>query len=47
MSKWNALKKLLTDRDYRTIRFAKAGVYNRLPDEAYLRKCTVPEWEDL
>lgn len=38
MSKWNGLKKLLTDRDYRTIRLAKAGVYNRLPDEAYLRK---------
>lgn len=38
MSKWNALKKLLTDRDYRTIRLAKVGAYNWMPDEAYLKK---------
>lgn len=38
MSKWNALKKMLTDRDYRTIRLSKAGVYNHMSDEAYLRK---------
>lgn len=38
MSRWNTLKKILTDRDYRTIRLAKAGFYNHLDDKAYLQK---------
>lgn len=38
MSRWKTLKRILTDRDYRTVRLAKAGVYNRMPDEAYLKK---------
>ncbi|MBO5128777.1 MAG: glycosyl transferase [Oscillospiraceae bacterium] len=38
MSRWKTLKRILTDQDYRTVRLAKAGVYNRMPDEAYLKK---------
>ena len=38
MSKWNALQKLLTDRDYRTIKLAKAGFYNHMDDRKYLEK---------
>ena len=38
MSKWSTLKKILTDRDFRTIRLAKAGVYNHMPDREYLTK---------
>ena len=38
MSRWKTLKKILTDRDYRTVRLAKAGFYNHLDDETYLKK---------
>lgn len=38
MSRWQTLKKVLTDRDYRTMRLAKAGFYNRLEDQKYLEK---------
>lgn len=38
MSRWQTLKKVLTDRDYRTVRLAKAGFYNHLDDETYLKK---------
>ena len=36
MSKWQTLKKVLTDRDYRMIRLAKAGAFNHLSDRDYL-----------
>lgn len=36
MSRWQTLKKVLTDRDYRMIRLAKAGAYNHLSDRDYL-----------
>lgn len=38
MSRWQTLKKVLTDRDYRTMRLAKAGFYNRTEDRKYLQK---------
>lgn len=38
MSRWQAIKKVLTDRDYRTVRLAKAGFYNRMDDRKYLEK---------
>lgn len=38
MSKWSTLKKILTDRDYRTVRLAKAGFYNHMDDKSYLEK---------
>lgn len=38
MSRWNTLKKMLTDREYRTIRLAKAGAFNYMSDETYLTK---------
>ena len=38
MSRWNTLIKILSDKDYRTLRLAKAGFYNDMDDEAYLRK---------
>ena len=38
MSRWNTLKKILTDKDYRTIRLAKVGFYNHLDDRAYIEK---------
>lgn len=37
MSKWNTLKKILSDRDYRVMRLAKAGIYNWMDDRAYLQ----------
>lgn len=36
MSRWKTLKKVLTDREYRTIRLAKAGAYNYMSDRDYL-----------
>lgn len=36
MSRWQTLKKVLTDRDYRTVRLAKAGFYNNMPDREYI-----------
>lgn len=38
MSRWNTLRKLITDRDYRTDRLAKAGFYNHLDDRAFIEK---------
>ena len=38
MSRWNTLKRVLTDKDYRTIRLAKVGFYNHLDDRAYIEK---------
>ena len=38
MSRLTTLKKILTDRDYRTIRLAKAGFYDHLDDRTYLEK---------
>lgn len=38
MSRWNTLIKILSDKDYRILRLAKAGFYNYMDDEAYLRK---------
>ena len=38
MSRWKTLKKVLTDKDYRTIRLAKVGFYNHLDDRAYIEK---------
>ena len=38
MNRCNTLKKVLTDKDYRTVRLAKAGFYNRLDDRAYIEK---------
>lgn len=38
MSRWQTLKRILTDRDYRTIRLAKAGFYNRMDDRKYIEK---------
>lgn len=38
MSKWSTLKRILADRDYRTVRLAKAGFYNRMDDRKYLEK---------
>jgi len=38
MSRWQTLKRVLTDRDYRVIRLAKAGFYNHMDDRAYLEK---------
>lgn len=38
MSRLTTLKKVLTDRDYRTIRLAKAGFYDHLDDRTYLEK---------
>ena len=38
MSKWSTLKRMLADRDYRTVRLAKAGFYNRMDDRKYLEK---------
>lgn len=36
MSRWKTLKKVLTDRDYRTIRLAKAGMLFFMSDRDYL-----------
>ena len=36
MSKWQTLKKVLTDRDYRMIRLAKAGAFNFMNDRDYI-----------
>lgn len=36
MSRWQTLKKVLTDREYRLIRLAKAGAFNYMSDEKYL-----------
>lgn len=38
MSRLQTLKRILTDRDYRTIRLAKAGFYNHLDDRTYIEK---------
>lgn len=38
MSKWSTLKRILADQDYRTVRLAKAGFYNRMDDRKYLEK---------
>ena len=38
MSKWKTLKRVLTDREYRTIRLAKAGFYNYMSDRDYITK---------
>ena len=38
MSRLNTLKRILTDRDYRIVRLAKAGFYNHLDDKTYLKK---------
>lgn len=38
MNRWNTLKKVLTDKDYRTVRLAKAGFYNHLDDRTYIEK---------
>lgn len=38
MSKWSTLKRILADRDYRTVRLAKAGFYNRMDDRKYLER---------
>lgn len=36
MSRWQTLKKVLTDRDYRMIRLAKAGAFNFMSDRNYI-----------
>lgn len=36
MSRWQTLKRVLTDREYRQIRLAKAGAYNYMSDRDYL-----------
>lgn len=38
MSRISILKKIITDRDYRTVMLAKAGFYNHLDDRSYLEK---------
>ncbi|MBQ8524644.1 MAG: glycosyl transferase [Clostridia bacterium] len=38
MKRLNTVKKLLCDKNYRVIKLAKAGVYNYMNDEKYLKK---------
>ena len=38
MGRWQTLKRVLTDREYRSIRLAKAGFYNYLSDQDYIAK---------
>ncbi len=38
MGRWQTLKRVLTDREYRSIRLAKAGFYNYLSDRDYIEK---------